>query len=173
MTDQSQNQNDESKNQSEPIVSIDPLVTLQTKCDEYLTGWKRALADYDNLKKDLVRERGEMRRAISVEFLIAFLPIMNNFDQATKHRPHTDDQAADKWIVGALQIRLQLEQALKEFGAEPINGEGEKFDPVLYESVGSRRDENREDGIILETIQQGWKIGERIVCPAKVIINSL
>jgi len=151
----------------------EPRKTPEVERDEYLSGWKRALADYDNLKKDLSRERGEMRRATTVELLISLLPIMNNFDEAARHRPHTEDAAAEKWIDGALLIKTQLEAALKDFGAEPFEGVGEKFNPELHESAGSRREDEREDAIILEVVRRGWKVGDRVVCPAKVIINSL
>lgn len=157
----------------EPPQHLSPLEPLQKERDEYLAGWKRALADYDNLKKDLARQRGEMRRAITAELLLVLLPLMNNFDEAAKHRPHTDDEAADKWIAGALQIRIQLEAALKELGAESFEGAGEKFNPELHESAGSRREEGREEGIVLEVVGRGWKVDGRVVCPAKVIINSL
>lgn len=149
------------------------LKAVEAQRDEYLAGWKRALADYDNLKKDLARERGETRRAITVELLLILLPLMNNFDEAAKHRPHTDDEAADKWIAGALQIRIQLEAALKELGAESFEGTGEKFNPELHESSGSRRETQREDQTILEVVQRGWKINGRVVFPAKVIINLI
>ncbi|HBR80320.1 MAG: Protein GrpE [Candidatus Uhrbacteria bacterium GW2011_GWE2_45_35] len=165
MSDEKQKKEDENQNQASQALEI--------QAAEYLTGWKRALADYDNLKKDLARERGEMRRAVAVEMLLNLLPLLNNFDQAAKHRPHTQDQAVEAWISGALQIRSQLEEALKEIGAEPFGSEGEKFDPALHESVSIRRDENREDQIVLEVVQRGWKIGERVVLPAKVIINGI
>lgn len=151
----------------------EPKKTSEAERDEYLAGWKRALADYDNLKKDLSRERGDMRRATTVELLLLLLPLMNNFDEAAKHRPRTEDEAADKWMAGALQIKIQLEAALKELGAEPFEGVGEKFNPELHESSGSRREEGREDGIVLEVVRRGWKVSDRVVCPAKVIINSL
>jgi molecular chaperone GrpE len=147
--------------------------SLQSKCDEYLIGWKRALADYDNLKKDLARERGEMRRVTTVELLLHLLPVMNNFEEATKHRPHLDDKSAEAWVSGMLMIKLQLEAALKELGAEPFEGIGEKFNPEIHESAGSRREEDRDDQVVLEVVRRGWKVDNKAVFPAKVIINSL
>ncbi|MFA6132303.1 MAG: nucleotide exchange factor GrpE [Patescibacteria group bacterium] len=164
---------EEEKQNASPASPASQASQTESQRDEYLAGWKRALADYDNLKKDLSRERGEMRRATTVELLISLLPIMNNFDAAGKHRPHTDDEAADKWIAGALQIKAQLEVALKDLGAESFDGTGEKFNPELHESAGSRREEEREDGIVLEVVRRGWKVDGKVVCPAKVIINSL
>jgi molecular chaperone GrpE len=113
-----------------------------------------------------------MRKAVAVETLLSLLPLLNNFDQAARHRPHTEDQAVEAWITGALHIRAQLEESLKEIGAEPFGTEGEKFDPEFYESVGVRKDETRDSQTVLEVVQRGWKIGERVVVPAKVIVNN-
>jgi len=162
------------KNEEEkPVDTVESFAALQTKTDEYLAGWKRALADYDNLKKDLARERGEMRRASTIELLLHLLPVMNNFEQATKHRPFLDDKTAEAWVSGILMIKTQMENSLKELGAEPFDGVGEKFNPEFHESAGSRREAEREDQIILEVTQRGWKIDGKVVFPAKVVINSV
>jgi len=171
MTDKPQKIEDQK--QTNTPLPPNPLTTLQAEKDDYLAGWKRALADYDNLKKDLARERGDMRRASAVELLLHLLPVMNNFEQAAKHRPHLDDKTAEAWVSGILMIKNQLENSLKELGAEPFEGTGEKFDSELYESAGSRREAEMEDQIILEVVQRGWKINGKVVFPAKVIINSL
>ena len=70
-----------------------PKVTkkeLEIKCEEYLMGWKRALADYDNLKRDLAKERDESRRYIIESVADGFLKVLDNFDKATKHTPNLD-----------------------------------------------------------------------------------
>lgn len=168
MSDDSQKNEDPKANEA-----LEAPAAHEAQCDEYLTGWKRALADYDNLKKDLARERGDMRRASTVELLLHLLPVMNNFEQAAKHRPHLDDKAAEAWVSGILMIKTQLENSIKELGAEPFESIGEKFNPEFHESAGSRRDEEREDQIVLEVVQRGWKVGGKVVFPAKVIINGL
>ncbi|MFH1089477.1 MAG: nucleotide exchange factor GrpE [Candidatus Uhrbacteria bacterium] len=175
MSDDTQKIEDE-ENDSIPTVPEAhgaPAASTQDPATEYLAGWKRALADYDNLKKDLARERGDMRRASTVELLIHLLPVMNNFEQATKHRPHLDDKAAEAWVSGILMIKTQMENSIKELGAEPFDSTGEKFNPEVHESAGSRREEDREDQIVLEVVQRGWKVNGKVVFPAKVIINGL
>lgn len=145
----------------------------QKKCEEYLAGWKRALADYDNLKKDLVREKGEMRRAVTAEALLALMPVVDNFDQAMKFKPRCEDANVEQWLTGVLQVRSQLEEALKGFGAEPFAREGDAFDPLLHESAGSRKDEGKPDSRVLEVVQRGWKLGDKVIRPAKVVINII
>lgn len=171
---------EESKNKEKKTetVSVDPASQASpafpaSKEEEYLTGWKRALADYDNLKKDLARERGEMRRATTIELLLHLLPVVNNFEQAAKHRPHLDDQTSEAWVSGILMVKTQLEAALKELGAEPLEGVGEKFNPEIHESASSRREEGKEDQVVLEVVQRGWRVDDRVVFPAKVVINNL
>jgi molecular chaperone GrpE len=168
MTDKQEKENQQASPASQAFQA-----SPASKEDEYLAGWKRALADYDNLKKDLSRERGEMRRASTVELLLHLLPVMNNFEVAVKHRPFSDDKNTEAWVNGILTIKGQLETALKELGAEPFEGLGEKFNPEFHESAGSRRETEKEDQIILEIVRRGWKVGDKVVCPAKVIINSL
>ena len=146
---------------------------LKQKCEEYLSGWKRALADYDNLKKDLVREKGQMRRALTEELLLVLLPIMDSFDAAMKFTPRVEDQKIETWLSGVLQVRTQLDSALRGLGAEPFGREGDLFEPSLYESAGSRKDESKPDHAVLEVVQRGWKFSDKIIRPSNVVINTL
>ncbi len=138
MSDDTKKKEAEETNLDPNVASAASGASAASPAEEYLAGWKRALADYDNLKKDLARERGDMRRASTVELLIHLLPVMNNFEQATKHRPHLDDKAAEAWVSGILMIKTQMENSIKELGAEPFDSTGEKFNPEIHESVARR-----------------------------------
>lgn len=146
---------------------------LQAKCEEYLAGWKRALADYDNLKKDLVREKGLLRAAVQEECLLRLIPVLDHFEQAVRFKPASATEDVEKWLQGILQIRSQLEDVMRGLGAEPYGRDGEPFDPLLHESASSRRDPEKPDHQILEVVSRGWKLGERVIRPARVVINSL
>ena len=155
------------------IASATSTNDIQAKCDEYLHGWKRALADYDNLRKNLTREKGEMRRALAEESLLSLIPVLDNFDQAFRHKPKIDDPAVQSWMMGLLAMRTQLDEVAKELGAEPFGRESESFDPMIHESLGAKKDETAADSSILEVQMRGWKMGEKIIRPAKVVINHL
>jgi molecular chaperone GrpE len=140
-------------------------------CEEYLAGWKRALADYDNLKKDLGRERDEMRRYAIENAVAAFLPALEHFDAAAKHAPELDEKAK-KWRDGILHIQRELDEAMKSLGLQPFGAEGDFFDPSQHESVGqSAGDEKGTGGLIVDVVRRGWKLGERVLRPAKVIVS--
>ncbi|MBU4315338.1 nucleotide exchange factor GrpE [Patescibacteria group bacterium] len=148
------------------------------KCEEYLQGWKRALADYENLKRDLDRVKDENRQRIRIDLAFDLLPVMDNFDIAVGHVPdlsacdEVTRKSIDVWLQGVTFIKKQFEDVFAELGIEQIKAT-EKFDQELHEAIEERSDKQKEEGEILQVIQNGWKIGERILRPAKVIINKI
>lgn len=143
------------------------------KCEEYLTGWKRALADYDNLQKDLSRERSEMRQRMKEDMAYQVIAVLDNFDQATKFQPEDLPEKANTWLMGIMHVKTQLEGVVTEIGVEPYGAIDDMFDPHLHDAGGERHDPEKKDQQILEVVQRGWKLGDRIVRPAKVIVNNI
>ena len=159
--------------------SAAPASDLEAKCDEYLSGWKRALADYENLKKQSAQMRDEDRRRVRMSVAEDLLPVIDNFGYVTKHAPSlegvNDDfkKKFDTWFQGIGHIDRQFTEALKGLGVEAIESVGKPFDPKLHEAGGSKKDETKADGEVLEEVIKGWKIGEIVIRPAKVIVNEL
>ena len=143
------------------------------KCEEYLTGWKRALADYDNLKKDLAKERAAIRDGTKEMLAYDLIESVDHFDQALKHKPESLSPETEKWLAGILHVRQGLEVVLKNLGLESFGETAEMFDSKQCEAVGEKTDESALDNQILQVVHRGWRMGERMVRPAKVIINSL
>lgn len=143
-----------------------PVDPIQAKCDEAMTGWKRALADYDNLKKDLSRERGEMRRDGVLRAAQSFLAVLDNFDAAVKFTPQDIDPKLQGWLQGILFIRTQLETALRDLGLEPFGAIGDTFDPNLHEAVKGEGEK------IAEVVRRGWKMNDKIVRSASVVVSK-
>lgn len=157
-------------------VSMDKL---ETKCEEYLAGWKRALADYDNLKRDLGKERDEIRGHAIGRAAEGFLGVLEHFDEAMKHEPDLSScnevtrKQLSLWLSGVTHIRTAMVEELKTLGLEPVEPEvGTVFDPKLQESVGSRKEEDSPPDLVLEVMARGWKRGEKILHPPRVIISE-
>lgn len=142
------------------------------KCDEYLAGWKRALADYDNLQKDLSRERADLRTRLKEDVGHQLIAVLDNFDQAAKFKPQGLSKELEVWLMGLLLVKNQLEAMMRDLGLESYGNVGELFDAHLHDAGGERTQEDRADQEILEVITRGWKLGEKVVRPAKVIINN-
>lgn len=140
------------------------------KCAEYKSGWQRALADYENLKRDMVKNAADSRNRIKADFAEQLLPVMDNFDQAVTHAPQLDDAKLNNWLQGVTFIKQQFAQVFTEMGLEEITATGH-FDPHLHDVVEERESE-QEAGEILEVVSAGWKIGEMVIRPAKVIVSK-
>lgn len=141
------------------------------ECSAHEANWKRALADYQNLKKDVAKERAEMGQYALLRAAERFLPVVDNFNVAMSHMPKSDDKAVVNWAVGVGFIQKQLEEALRDLGLVAIKTEGETFDAAKHEAVGEE-DGGKEHGTILKEIQAGYEINGKTVRPAKVIVNK-
>ncbi|MBU0613822.1 nucleotide exchange factor GrpE [Patescibacteria group bacterium] len=146
---------------------------LENKCQEYEAGWRRALADYENLKKQMANDMDVSRARICISFTEDLLPVMDNFDQAVLHAPNVEDQSDEikNWLQGILYIKKQFEDVISDLGASKIIAQGH-FDPNIHEAAGTESQEDMEENQIISEVQSGWKLGSRIIRPAKVIINQ-
>ncbi len=133
------------------------------QCEEYKNGWKRALADYENLQKDLGTQREETRRQIKTGFVHDLLPVMDNFAQAVAHAPKDLPKECETWMQGVTFIEKQFADVLSGLGVERIEV-GDAFDPNLHESVGEAEE--------MKEVRAGWKIGEHVIRPAQVMIKK-
>jgi len=142
-------------------------------CEEYLAGWKRAQADYQNLKKDSEREKAEYAKFANERLLSELLPAIDQFDLALQHVPSADaDQKTwDNWLVGVRAVQSSWEQAAKAQGLERIATDG-AFDPVKHEAIGEEEMEGSESGTIIRTLQTGWMLHGKVLRPARVIITA-
>jgi molecular chaperone GrpE len=143
------------------------------QCEEYKLGWKRALADYQNLKRNLAKEKGDMRMRIKRGFVEELLPVLDNFDQAVKFQPEGLDGNAKGWLTGILHVQKQLENVLNEMGAQPFGQAGDTFDPNRHDAADEKQLEDEPDQVVLEVVQRGWQMDDKVIRPAKVIINNL
>jgi molecular chaperone GrpE len=161
------------KKDAEPAVE-----DWQKKADEYLAGWKRARADYDNLQKQTLKDRAEFMTWANQEIISALLPVIDNFEQALKHRPEAEKLSEEDrkifmpWFQGVEIIYKHFLDILKQYRVEKIKI-GEKFDPATMEAVETREEAGREEGEIVEVIVSGYLMGDRVIRPARVAVNRI
>ncbi len=146
------------------------LEQLKKQNEEYLLGWKRAMADYQNLKKETEKERISSLKYGAQVVILSLLPAFDHFNDAAAHIPKEDENKA--WVQGIFLIKKELDEALKQFGLEVMECVGEKFDPGRHEAVGEEESKEVEPGIIIKQIQNGYTQNGEIMRPAKVIISK-
>ncbi|MFA4998823.1 MAG: nucleotide exchange factor GrpE [Candidatus Paceibacterota bacterium] len=142
------------------------LEECQKLKEEYLSGWQRSRADLLNYKKEEMERIGGLINYAMEEIVLRFLPILDNFEVAEGKIP--DNLKKDENVKGLMQIKNQLQDFLKSQGLEEVKSLGEKFDPNLHEVAEEIEEKGKESGIIVEEIQKGYKIGGRLLRPAKV-----
>jgi len=150
------------------------LEECQKLREEYLAGWQRARADFLNYKKEEIERIEEILKYADVGLILKILPILDNFEIAEKkffalqNKSSQEKENIDKVIQGFLQIKIQLEEFLKNQGVEKIKSVGEKFDPNFMEVVETVEAKGKASGIVIEEIQKGYKINGRLLRPAKI-----
>lgn len=135
---------------------------------EYLNDTKRMYADFENYKRRQ-EERMKELSAMCVEGVaLDMIPVLDNFRAAGAHVP--EEEKTKAWMTGITYIGKQLEDALASHGLVAYEAkEGEMFDPYLHEAV-SHDEQGGEDGKIVKALQPGYKMGTKVIRPAKVIV---
>lgn len=135
------------------------------KADEYLNSWKRTAADFENYKKRREKEDKELLQFAQEITVVKMLPALESLEQALKQAPA--DEKFHTWSEGVVKIVQQLEKVLLEMGIEKIQTAGQRFDPLLHEAVEQVASE-ADSGTIVEEIQTGYKLNDKVIRPAKV-----
>jgi molecular chaperone GrpE len=148
------------------------------KCPEYLAGWKRAVADYDNLKRQTAEDKTNFSRYARKQMLMDILPAIDQFETALNHIPDTavipeqQKKQIDNWLIGIKAVNTLWEQMFQNIGLAKIPTDG-NFDPNLHNAVSQESDPEKPEGAILKTIQSGWMLKDSVLRPAKVVVNSI
>lgn len=142
------------------------------KAEEYLNDLKRVQADFDNYKKRQQESQKELGGYLIEKLVLDIVPVLDNFRAATSHVP--PEQKDSPWVTGIQYIEKQLETVLIENGVTTIEAEpGTLFDPSLHEAVGTEEgsEQNSEEHKIAKVLQKGYKVGSKVVRPARVSVS--
>jgi molecular chaperone GrpE len=136
------------------------------KAQEYFDGWQRERADFLNYKKRLERDQEQRNNNFTLNFIKKYLVILDDLDRALKTRPTQGDGAA--WSAGVELIYRKLQNYLEMEGVRPFPTDQKTFDPTLHEAISHEASPDHESGEIIEVVQQGYMLGDRVLRPALV-----
>ncbi|OGZ58270.1 MAG: nucleotide exchange factor GrpE [Candidatus Spechtbacteria bacterium RIFCSPHIGHO2_02_FULL_43_15b] len=135
---------------------------------EYLEGWQRARADFQNHIKQKEYEMGEFKKFVADNLLSKIFPILDNLTLAASLTP--ENLKSDPWVVGITNVKRQLEGILKEEGVEEIKvNKGDDFNPSFHEAIGES-ESDAESGKISDVVQKGYVLRGKVVRAARVKI---
>ena len=142
------------------------LEQIRSDRQEFLDGWQRARAEFANYRKRVEREQDEARSRIAGETLLRVLAIMDDLDRALRDRPAEAEAAA--WAEGIDLIYRKFQALLEAEGIQLIQAEGQAFNPALHEALSHEESEAHDEGQVIEVVQRGYRIGDRVLRPALV-----
>lgn len=137
------------------------------KSDEYYEHLKRNMAEFDNYKKRISKEKDMMYNTISADIISELLPILDNFDKALN--AETLDES---YKNGMAMIYNQFNDTLQKLGVEEIDALNKVFDPNFHEAVMHIEDESFGEKEIVEVFRKGYKIGDKIIRHAMVKVAN-
>lgn len=155
---------------SEELTEIEMLrVELdeaRSSADEYLDGWQRARADFQNYKKRIERERKDVYQTAAGNILKRFLDVLDDMELALENRPQDGNGA--EFANGIELIYQKLIATLEKEGVSLMDVDGQEFDPAFHEALSSEDSEEYESGKIIAVVKSGYVLGDRVLRPALV-----
>lgn len=161
------NETDTENSQEEPGSLEEALTAEKEKAEEYLANWQRTQADFINYKRRTQQEGEESRKFANSTLILSMLSVLDDFERALDSIPDNPDEP--DWIEGIRLIERKLRTSLALQGLSPIEATGETFDPHLHQAI---RQADGQEGIVLEEVQKGYRLHDRILRPAVVVVGN-
>ncbi|SDB98006.1 molecular chaperone GrpE [Pelagirhabdus alkalitolerans] len=158
---------DEQKEEAEEISELDQV---KKEKEDLQDKYVRLQAEYDNFRKRTQREKAADLKYKSQSVVEQLLPVVDNFERALEAKP--DDDTVTTFYEGMEMIYRQLEQVLESEGVEEIKTVGEAFDPNVHQAVLQVEDDNYDSNVVVEEMQKGYRLKDRVIRPAMVKVNQ-
>ncbi|MFA5239778.1 MAG: nucleotide exchange factor GrpE [Phycisphaerae bacterium] len=168
---------DKSKDQHEPEVNgeaeelLRRVEDLLKEKDELFGKLQRVSADYANFQKRTAKQTSDTIAYERERIIKTILPALDNFEHTLQNAQSAE--SAEVLVKGVRIIYDQILDILKAHGIERIAALGEKFDPALHEAIVQKAEPEKEENIVLEEFQKGYKLNGRVIRPSRVIVNKL
>jgi molecular chaperone GrpE len=144
----------------------DALQRAEAERDEYLRDLQRLAADFDNFRKRTAREQAAQAQRAHERLVQELLPVLDDLERAVDAAEEHDEA---KLVDGVRLVQQALRQALEREGLAEIEADG-KFDPYVHEALLAQPAEDAEQGDVLQVLQRGYRLGDRVLRPARVIV---
>jgi molecular chaperone GrpE len=129
----------------------------------------RKAADFENMKRRTEKEKAEYFRFALAEVLTEVLGVVDNFERAVAHRV---DATGEEFHAGIDMIARQLTDSLRKYGVEEVPARDVPFDPNVHEAVVREESETAAPGTVLEVLQKGYLLNDRLLRPARVKVAA-
>jgi len=153
--------------ENQPEVDVEALMgqlkDAESKLAESVEGWQRSQADFQNYRKRVERDNEMNYASMKSDIIKKILPVLDDLERALQNRP-----ADDAWGSGVELIARKFQNILDVEGVKRIEAAGAEFDPRFHEAISHEHNEDFESGHVIEVVQNGYMLGERVIRPALV-----
>ena len=165
---------DKTDEEGHEVLEIDDIETIseslaeeKNRAEGFLTNWKRTQADFINYKRRSEQEKAEASNLARSALILTLLPVLDDLERALASVPSR--LAKHSWVEGVSLVERKFRTVLELQGVSEIKALGEPFDPELHEAA---MHEKGEEGIVIRELLKGYKIGDRVIRPAGVVVGS-
>jgi molecular chaperone GrpE len=142
------------------------LEQVRAQSLEYFEGWQRERADFANYKRRIERDQIQMSQTVNWNIIKKYLVVMDDLERALKARPTEGDGA--KWAEGIDLIYRKFQTIIENENIKRIPADAAEFDPNMHEAISHEDSPDHESGQVIEVLQQGYMLGDRVLRPALV-----
>ncbi|MBS3781120.1 MAG: nucleotide exchange factor GrpE [Candidatus Thermoplasmatota archaeon] len=138
---------------------------LKEEVEELETSLKKVMADFDNYKKRMIKEKNRIRQLANKSLVVDLLEVLDDLERALDNEEDIDRD-------GIEMIFEKFMRTLEDHGLEKIDAEGEQFDPMYHDCVQSEERDDVEEDKIIEVYQEGYKLNDEVIRPSKVKVSK-
>jgi molecular chaperone GrpE len=146
----------------------DQLAAVMAERDEYLDLLQRVQADFENYRKRSAREQERLIAHAHERLVRELLPVLDDLERALEAAERHEEATL---VEGVTLVQKALRQALAKEGLAEIPTDG-AFDPHIHEALLTQPSDDAEPGSVLDVVQRGYRLGDKVVRPARVIVAS-
>lgn len=166
MSDQKEAPADELASNSS--VQNEELLNLRTECEKHKNDYLYLRAEFENYKRNVIKERQELLRFGSERLIVEILNVLDNFERALENKVTPEN--LNTFIKGVEMTHSELKSALGKFGVTEIPSLGQPFDPNLHEALSSEGSASIKPGHISRVFKKPYKLHDKVIRPGQVIV---
>ncbi|RMD97659.1 MAG: nucleotide exchange factor GrpE [Bacteroidetes bacterium] len=158
------------ENQSNTASDNNDTDSLKQQLEEMKDKYMRLFAEFENYKRRTLKEKADWFKTAAEDTMSALLPILDDFDRARKFAEENDNEG---WSEGMELLYQKLYSVLKSKGLEPMQSNGEEFDPEIHNAITEIPAPDEEmKGKVVDTVEKGYRLNDKIIRHAKVVVGK-
>jgi molecular chaperone GrpE len=151
---------------------VEKVKEIQECADQNFDRYLRSRAEIENLKKRSQREKTDLIKFSNETLIKQLLPVVDHLEKAIAHTDSAENEDSLEGLREGVELTLKgLMDTLKKAGLEEVKTAGASFDPNFHEAVSEQEDDSVEPGTVLQELQKGYILNERLIRPAMVIVS--